>query len=72
MITIDQTLDTIVQMDFSSREMLIEILQKRQIEERRKEIVVNGKQAKEDFKSGKIVPANADDVIRTLNAFMNE
>jgi len=66
--TLDQTLDTIMEMDFSSREILLEILQKRQIEDRRKEIGDNGKQAKKDFKSGKIVPANASDVIRTLNA----
>jgi uncharacterized protein with WD repeat len=66
--TLDQALDTIMEMDFSSREILLEILQKRQIEDRRKEIEDNGKQAKKDFKSGKIVPANASDVIRTLNA----
>jgi len=69
MITIDKTLDTIMQLDVSSREMLLEILQKRQIEERRKEIAHNGKQAKADYKSGKIVPAKAVDVIRTLNTF---
>lgn len=68
MITIDQTLDAIMQMDFSSREMLLEILQKRQIEERRKEIANNGKRAKADFKSGKINPAKAEDIIRTLNS----
>lgn len=68
MITIDQTLDAIMQMDFSSREMLLEILQKRQIEERRKEIADNGKRARADFKSGKITPANAKDIIRTLNS----
>ncbi len=67
MVTIDQTLDTIMQMDVSSREMLIEILQKRQIEERRMEIARNGKQAKADYKSGKIVPAIGIDVIRALN-----
>lgn len=67
MITIDQTLDTIMQMDVSSREMLIEILQKRQIEERRMEIASNGKQAKADYKSGKIVPAIGIDIIRALN-----
>ena len=57
-----------MQMDVSSREMLLEILQKRQIEERRKEIARNGKQAKADYKSGKIVPASAADVISNLNA----
>lgn len=55
-------------MDFLSREMLLEILQKRQIEERRKEMFQNGKRAKVDFKSGKITPSNANDVIKKLNA----
>ena len=68
MATIDETLDNIMQMDFSSREMLLEILQKRQIEDRRKEIAENGKQAKEDFKTGKIIPSNAADLISSLNS----
>ncbi|HEY5462295.1 MAG TPA: hypothetical protein VIJ95_03490 [Hanamia sp.] len=72
MITLEQSLDAIMQMDFSSREMLLEILQKRQIEERRKEIAHNGKGAKTDFKSGKIAPAKADDIIRTLNASLSK
>ena len=72
MITLDQSLDTIMQMDFSSREMLLEILQKRQIEERRKEIADNAKQAKADFKYGKITPSNAADIIRTLNVSLNK
>lgn len=66
MATIDQTLEAIMQMDFSSREILLEILQKRQIEERRKGIALNGKKAKADYASGKIVPAKATDVIRSL------
>jgi hypothetical protein len=57
-----------MQMDISSREILIEILQKRQIEERRKKIARNGKQAKADYKSGKILPANAKDIIHALNS----
>lgn len=70
--TLDQSLDTIMQMDFSSREMLLEILQKRQIEERRQEIAKNGKGAKADFKSGKITPADADDIIHILNASLSK
>jgi len=72
MVTLDQSLDTIMQLDFSSREMLLEILQKRQIEERRKKIADNGKCAKTDFKSGKIHPAKADKIIRTLNASLSK
>ena len=72
MVTLDQSLDTIMQMDFASREMLLEILQKRQIEDRRKEIADNAKRAKADFNSGKITAANAADIIRTLNASLNK
>lgn len=72
MITFDQSLDAIMQMDFLSREMLLEILQKRQMEERRNEIADNGKRAKADLKSGKITPAKADNIIRTLNASLNK
>lgn len=68
MITINQTLDTIMKLDVSSREMLLEILQKRQVEERRNEIARNGKQAKAAYKSGKSVPTTAGDVIHRLNA----
>ena len=67
MVTINQTLDAIMQLDVSSREMLLEILQKRQIDERRRAIGRNGKQARAAFKSGKILPATAENVIRSLN-----
>jgi hypothetical protein len=67
MVTINETLDTIMQLDVSSREMLLEILQKRQIDERRQDIARNGKQAKKAFKSGKLIPATATNVARILN-----
>lgn len=43
MVTIDSTLDDIMKLDFASREMLLEILQKRQIEARRNEIAKTAK-----------------------------
>jgi hypothetical protein len=61
-----------MQMDFSSREMLLELLQKRQIEIRRKEMAQNAKRAKGDFKSGKITSSNANDIIATLNASLSK
>lgn len=66
--TLDETLDSIMQLDSLSREMLLEILQRRQIEERRKEIARNGKQVRTDYKSGKIIAATASDIISTLNS----
>ena len=67
-VTINDTLDAIVQLDDDSRAMLLEILQKRQIERRRNEIAANGKKAKAAYKSPKIVPDKASKIICSLNA----
>jgi hypothetical protein len=67
MVTLNDTLDSIMQLDSSSREMLLEILEKRQIEERRKEIAKNAEEAKADFKSKKIKATTAANVTSILN-----
>ena len=67
-VTINDTLDAIVQLDADSRAMLLEILQKRQIERRRNEIAANGKKAIAAYKSPKIVPDKASKIICSLNA----
>lgn len=66
--TFNETSDSIMQLDTSSMEMLFEILQKRQVEKRHKEIAKNGKRARSDYKSGKIAKASASDIIYTLNS----
>ena len=53
MTTINEALDKLMELDFESREMLIEIAQKRQIEERRKEIANNAKKSKESYRNNK-------------------
>ena len=68
MVTINSTLEDIMQLDFASREMLLEILQKRQIEARREEIAKNGKQALKEYRSGKIRPQTAEEIIEELNS----
>ncbi len=73
MTTINHALDTIMQLDFYTREMLLEILQKRQIEERRKEIAHNVKTAKAAYRKGVSKPSTAHEMIDTLNAiYKNE
>ena len=67
MATINSTLEDIMQLDFASREMLLEILQKRQTEARRDEMAKAAKQTLKDYHSGKIVPLSADEVIQKLN-----
>ena len=67
MVTIDSTLTDIMQLNYSSREMLLEILQKRQIEARRSEIAKNAKQSLKEYRSGKLTPITAEGVMRELN-----
>jgi hypothetical protein len=67
MVTIDSTLEDIMQLDFTSREMLLEILQKRQIEARRDEMTKGAKQSLKEYHSGKIAPLTADEAIKKLN-----
>ena len=67
MVTIDSTLDSIMQLDFTSREMLLEILQKRQIEARRSEIAKNAKQSIKDYKADKLESFDAEILIDKLN-----
>lgn len=68
MATIDSTLQEIMQLDYSSREMLLEILQKRQIEARRNDIAKAAKQSLKDYHAGKTVPLTADEAISRLNS----
>jgi hypothetical protein len=68
MITIDSALNEIMQLDFQSREMLIEILQKRQIEDRRTKINDSAKQSLKDYQDGKIKPMSAADTLKKLDS----
>ncbi len=70
MTTINEALDKLMSLDFESREMLIEIAQKRQIEERRKEIAGNAKKSKESYKNNKLKAISAEAAIARLNALV--
>ena len=57
-----------MQLDFTSREMLLEILQKRQTEARRSEMAKSAKQSLKDYNSGKTPPITAEETIERLNS----
>lgn len=67
MVTINSTLEDIMELDYASREMLLEILQKRQIEARREEISKKAKSTLKEYNSGKILPLTAEEVIKKLS-----
>jgi hypothetical protein len=68
MATIDSTLESIMQLDFQSREMLLEILQKRQIEARRTKMAKTAHQTLKEYQSGQLQASTADEVIKKLNS----
>ncbi|MBX2967774.1 MAG: hypothetical protein KF803_00250 [Cyclobacteriaceae bacterium] len=63
---IDKVLDSVMKLDFYSREVILEVLKNRQIEARREEIQQNAKRAKTEFLKGKIKPSAADSIIERL------
>lgn len=67
MVTINSTLEDIMHLDYASREMLLEILQKRQVEARRDEIAKNAKKSLKGYRSGKLPAFTAEEVIEKLN-----
>ncbi|MGF7078739.1 hypothetical protein [Mucilaginibacter sp. UYCu711] len=66
MVTINSTLEDIMQLDFDSREMLLEILQKRQIDARRTKIEKAAKQSLKEYHKGIITPTTAEQIIEQL------
>ncbi|MEW6061976.1 MAG: hypothetical protein AB1600_08555 [Bacteroidota bacterium] len=69
MSTLDAVLDKANELSYQEREMLLEILRKRQIEERREEIAKIASQAKDDFHSGKLTSySDVETMLRDLQA----
>ena len=57
-----------MQLNYASREMLLEILQKRQIEFRRDEMAKNARRSLKEYHSGKLPAFTAEEVIEKLNS----
>lgn len=52
MATVDSTLNEFMNLDFKTREMVLEILQKRQREARREDIAKSAKKSLKDYQTG--------------------
>ena len=68
MVTLDKTLDQVMKLDFASREILLEVLSKRSMEERRKTLASNAKKARSNYKKGKSKPLSIADTLRQINS----
>jgi hypothetical protein len=68
MITLDQALDVVMQLEYEQRKLLLDILCKRQIEDRREEIAQNAREAISAFQTGELKTETADELINRLHA----
>ncbi|WP_257670230.1 hypothetical protein [Parapedobacter tibetensis] len=66
MATIDSALSEFMQLDFNTREMLLDIMQKRQTEARREVIARNAKSGLRDYRAGKLKSESALALIQRL------
>jgi hypothetical protein len=64
--TLDQVLETALQLPYEQQEMLIEILQKRYYESRRAEMAADAQATLADFRDENFRPQSADGVITVL------
>ena len=72
MSTLDQVLETALQLPYEQQEMLIKILQNRHHENRRTEIAVDAQQTLADFRTGKFRYQSAKNIITSLCQSLNE
>jgi hypothetical protein len=72
MTALDQALDTAMKLSYEQKQMLIEILWKRQIEERRDEIAANAREAIRAFHAGELKTETIDDMLARLHASVGD
>lgn len=70
--TLDQVLETALQLPYEQQEMLIKILQNRHYESRRAEMAADARATLADFHAGKFRHQSAQDVIAELRQSLQE
>lgn len=69
MTTLDQVLDTVMQLPLEQQEMLIQILYRRHIESRRAKIAEDAQEAIAAFHAGKLKPQPAEEIFTELGTY---
>ena len=72
MSTLDQVLETALQLPYEQQQMLIQILQNRHHESRRAEIATDAQQTLTEFREGKFQSQSAKDVVTALRRSLHE
>lgn len=71
-VTLDQAIDTALQLPPEQQEMLVDILRNRQIEARRQEIAVDARRSIAAFREGKLKAQSAEEVITDLHQALED
>ena len=71
-ITLDQALDTVMQLSFEQQEMLLEIIRNRHLESRRQEIARDAQTSIAAFHAGELKPQPLNEIITELRQALNE
>jgi hypothetical protein len=72
MTTLDHALDAVMQLSSEQKQMLIEILWRRQIDERREEIAEHARGAISAFHAGNLKPEPVEDLLGRLHASVDK
>jgi hypothetical protein len=71
-ITLDQAIDTVMQLSFEQQEILLEVVRRRHIESRRKEIARDAQESIAAFQAGQLKPQSVNEIITDLRQSLNE
>ncbi len=71
-ITLDQAINTVLQLPPDQQEMLIDILSKRRIETRRQEIMVDANKSIAAFRDGQFKAQSAEEAIAELHRTLED
>lgn len=71
-ISLDEALETVMQLSPEQQEMLIDIVRHRQIERRRQEMAEDAQQSLAAYQAGEYKPQSAVQIIRELSLGLDE
>ena len=70
--TLDQAIELAMKLPIEQREILLEVIRKRDIEARRAEIAADARGSIDDFRAGRYTPQTAEEVIEELRRSLGE
>lgn len=65
-LTLDQVINMAMKLPFEQREMLVDIIHRRQVEALRREIAADAEAALSEYRAGRFEPQPAHEIIREL------